>query len=464
MRLQREPTPSLALVLAFFVTSAFADEQSDPDQVERGRRALLEQSHLGPMWGVDAYEDLWRNWADERPAEYATAVRERYGLHPAPYENNGYPMGIRLTQRDGRRGLALDCMLCHGGSIAGASYVGLGNTTLDLEALLHDLTLADGRIDIPPGFVYNTTRGTANAGAISERLIALRNPDLSIRLLPRFLADAPGSDADVPAWWLLHRKRTMYVDGSVDVRSVRSNMQFLMGKNSGEAIRALEPAFADIRAYLLSLRPPPYPFAIDAERAETGRGVFEHRCAKCHGTYGDGGDYPNQIVPLETIGTDAFRLTSVSSWFRAYFNETWFAENWQMDEDPVGYQAPPLNGVWASAPYLHNGSVPTVYGVLNPAARPRFFRRLAGTAAETYDPVQLGWRVVELPKGRPADDHTHDALEDDLARRRRQADSALERREVFDTTMPGKSNQGHPFGLPLSEDERTAVIEYLKTL
>lgn len=477
MRRHRTRTLILGVVGVLIATSAFAEEQPDPTQVERGRRALLEQSHIGPFWGTEAYENLWRLWADQRPDDYAAAVRRRYGLHEAPYPNDGYPMGLRLSERDGRRGLTLDCMLCHGGSIAGKSYVGLGNTTMDLEVLFHDLAVADGQLAIPPGFAYNTTRGTANAGAVSERLLALRNPDLSSRLLPRFLADAPGSDADVPAWWLLHRKRTMYADGSVDARSVRSNMQFLMGKNTGEAIKALEPTFADIRAYLLSLRPPVYPFEIDRQLADRGRSVFEHHCAKCHGTYGSDGNYPNRVVPLETISTDSYRLTSVSSWFRAYFNETWFAENWKMQENPLGYQAPPLDGIWATAPYLHNGSVPTVYGMLNPEARPKYFRRADSTGAEAYDTVHLGWNVTVLSQGQ--------ASSEDEARSgsnrpiggiepqphsngpnagRETANRQIERRKIFDTTLPGKSNRGHPFGLPLSGAQRKAVIEYLKTL
>jgi hypothetical protein len=41
---------------------------------------------------------------------------------------------------------------------------------------------------------------------------------------------------------------------------------------------------------------------------------------------------------------------------------------------------------------------------------------------------------------------------------------AIERRKVYDTTQPGRGNGGHLFGDELSEDERMAIIEYLKTL
>ena len=114
--------------------------------------------------------------------------------------------------------------------------------------------------------------------------------------------------------------------------------------------------------------------------------------------------------------------------------------------DTPGYQAPPLDGIWATAPYFHNGSVPTVYTVLNSSARPARFRRLPTTGTEAYDPVRLGWKIepIEAPP------------EAELP--------SLEVRKICDTTTYGKGNRGHLFGDHLSDDERMAVIEYLKTL
>src|SRR5207245_645048 len=98
-------------------------------------------------------------------AAYASAFRQRYGLHPAPYPNDGLPMGLRRGKaRDGsKRGLQLDCLVCHAGSIGGKSYVGLPNTTLDLHTLLADLTRADGKRLPVLTFTLNSTRGTSNA-------------------------------------------------------------------------------------------------------------------------------------------------------------------------------------------------------------------------------------------------------------------------------------------------------------
>jgi|HubBroStandDraft_6_1064221.scaffolds.fasta_scaffold25010_1 hypothetical protein len=108
----------------------------------------------------------------------------------------------------------------------------------------------------------------------------------------------------------------------------------------------------------------------------------------------------------------------------------------------LAYKVRPLNGVWATPPYLHNGSVPNVYALLSPAAeRPKKFY----LGNREYDPVNLGYVTDEFPGG-----------------------------FQFDTTIRGNSNSGHEFGddskkegvigRSLSPDERRALIEYLKTL
>src|SRR5262245_53000678 len=95
--------------------------------VERGREALLGRSFSPPLVSVNGYETAWKQWGlSEKPADYGGAFRERYGLHATPYENHGLPMGLRETRSLLGKGIGTDCMLCHAGSIAGKSYVGLG--------------------------------------------------------------------------------------------------------------------------------------------------------------------------------------------------------------------------------------------------------------------------------------------------------------------------------------------------
>jgi mono/diheme cytochrome c family protein len=105
------------------------------------------------------------------------------------------------------------------------------------------------------------------------------------------------------------------------------------------------------------------------------------------------------------------------------------------------YKARPLNGIWATPPYLHNGSVPNLYALLSPVAeRPKTFY----LGNREYDPVNAGYRTEEFPGG-----------------------------FKLDTSIRGNRNSGHEFnngsgqgiiGPLLTPDERRELIEYLKSL
>ena len=446
---------SASLFLSWASTPLLAESpRPDPAAVERGRIALTQTGHLKPAWkrgSVEAIAKLWGGTTPDAkgdPDGFAREFNLRYGLHPAPYPDDGLPMGLRVgvTKAGTREGIQIDCMVCHGGSIGGTSFVGLGNTTLDLKGLLDDLERAEGRRPPFAMFTLNSTRGTVNAGQIAALLLSLRNPDFSERKFPLPLgANLP--EMDVPAWWHLKRKATMYCDGRTPAGSVRTNMQFVMGEKSLDELKALEPAFRDVQAYLLSLEPPKYPFPIDEASAGRGRSAFNRACASCHGTYGAGGEYPDRIVELDVIGTDRARAEGLSKGLVSHYNQTWFGELEPADPVMVGYQAPPLDGIWATAPYLHNGSVPTLHAVLNSAERPKVFRKPTTTDFANYDRTHVGWRVEPL-EGVP----------------NLRAMSTLEARRIYDTARFGLGNGGHTFGDKLGEPERMDVIEYLKTL
>jgi mono/diheme cytochrome c family protein len=428
-------------------TTARAD---DAKSSARGKEALETRSFSPAHWTVEAYENAWKHWTPKparKPANYDEAFRAYYGLHAAPFKNGRYPMGLRESP-DGK-GLTTDCMLCHGGSICGTSYVGLGNSTLDLQALFEDLTLASGGTEQLP-FVASTVRGTNEAFGMTEFLLSLRNANLSLRKTLQPWKPHQNVCEDVPAWWQLKKKKTMYRTGSTNARSVRALMQFMLDPgNPLAAFEKEEPVFRDIQAYLLDIQPPKYPLDIDQKLAGKGKKLFVQTCSRCHGTYGPGGEYPSKIVKYKDIGTDAARMRALSPKLIKFYNESWFAQEKPKGfkaAEATGYQAPPLDGVWATAPYFHNGSVPTVYHVLNSKARPKVFTRSYRTEKEDYDPVKLGWKITELPGG-PAPKAP-----------------AIERRKVYDTTQPGRGNGGHTFGDKLTEEERRAIIEYLKTL
>jgi mono/diheme cytochrome c family protein len=431
---------------------ALADRPgASPSPAERGRSALTARGFLKPGWKDQAYRNAGKLWGpgspdpDKEPEAYAAAFGRRYGMNSPPFPNDGLPMGLRRgVKADGTlAGITVDCLMCHGGSIGGKSVIGLGNTQLDTTLLFEEMTRADGRKMPFITFVVNTARGTVNAGMFTSTLLSLRNSDLSFRTFPLPLG-VNLAELDVPAWWLLGRKRTMYYDGSTPAESSRASMQFLLGEKSLEDLKALEPAFEDIRAFFVSLKPPRYPFAVDAAKAERGAAVFEATCAKCHGTYGPDGEYPNRIVPLKEIGTDPGRAIGLSDKLVAHYNSTWLAEGYPASHTVRGYQAPPLDGIWATAPYLHNGSVPTLYNLLKSSTRPSRFKRPPSTDFSHYDRSRVGWsfETVDSPRSLGPED----------------------RRFLYDTSRFGLGNGGHTFGDKLPEVDRLDLIEYLKTL
>ncbi|OWK36740.1 c-type cytochrome [Fimbriiglobus ruber] len=258
--------------------------------------------------------------------------------------------------------------------------------------------------------------------------------------------------SDPPAWWQLKKKKTRDWTGAMAAQSARVDLITLLHPfHSPEYIKKHEPVFADIHSFVVSTKPPAYPFPVDGKEAARGGALFKEHCARCHGTHDTAWTYPNRIVPLKDLGTDPVLAEAVTDREVELMNSTWLAREVGPDGKPYrflparGYQAPPLDGVWATAPYFHNASVPTLYHVLNSKARPRVFTRSYRTAEEDYDPVRVGWKVATVE---PPDAKLPYA----------------ERRNVYDTTRRGQGNGGHTFGDELTEAERAAVIEYLKTL
>jgi RoxA-like, cytochrome c-like len=440
-----------ATALVLFVPAVPAAE---PTAAERGYKALTQTAFIPASWRPRAYDNVWKRWAGvkEKPTDYDAAFRDYYGMHPAPYPNGDLPMGFRHGSFLFVKGIAMDCMLCHGSSVFGKSYVGLGNSSLDVQAIFEDMSAADGRSPKLP-FTFSNVRGTSEAGSFAVYLLGFREPDLKMKKWEN-LGLHDDLCEDVPAWWLLKKKKTMYFTGGTDARSVRSKMQFMMTPvTAATEFDRHEPAFKDINAYLMTIEAPKYPLTIDRTLAAKGEELFKAECARCHGTYGDKWTYPNKIVPLDEIGTDPKRYEGIEEKFGRAYNESWFAkeergglgDGYQLIATK-GYQAPPLDGIWATAPYLHNASVPTLYHVLNSKARPKLFTRNYRTAEADYDPTRVGWKYTELKQPPAADAHPH------------------ERRKVYDTSQRGRSNKGHTFGDHLTDPERMAVIEYLKTL
>ena len=147
---------------------------------------------------------------------------------------------------------------------------------------------------------------------------------------------------------------------------------------------------------------------IDAAKKEAGRILYQSNCVRCHEIVRHG------LQTIQLLKTNGGTSTAASA------------------PPSLKYKAAPLAGIWATAPYLHNGSVPNLYELLHSAQeRPKTFF----VGSSQFDPEKVGFR-------------TEQALGTTL----------------FDTSKPGNSNAGHDMYGDFSEEERWQLVEYLKSL
>jgi mono/diheme cytochrome c family protein len=357
-----------------------------------------------------------------------------------------------------------NCLACHGGRFDGELVIGLGNAFADFTASplrsveAVGLFVADGapaeawrrwadRIAAIAPYMVTDTVGVNPAPNLTMALMAHRDPQsLAWHETPR-LEPPPREPLPVavPPWWRMQKKNAMFYHAGGRGDQVHYMMlKSLVCTDDVEEARMIDEWFSHVRAYITSLEPPSWPWEVDRGLAAEGEAVFARQCAACHGTYGEDWSYPNLVVGLEEVGTDpAYALQAVEAErYIRWFNGSYYGRGAEARPAP-GYIAPPLDGIWATAPYLHNDSVPSIAALLDSRERPRWWRHLA---AREYDPETLGWQYEVLAHGKEG------------------AASEREARQIYDTTRPGYGNAGHTFGDALSEAERRALIEYLKTL
>jgi hypothetical protein len=144
-----------------------------------------------------------------------------------------------------------------------------------------------------------------------------------------------------------------------------------------------------------------------------------------------------KVEAIEEIGTDRHRFDSYTNEFAAnqYALYPDSAYRFKRFRKTNGYANHPLDGIWLRAPYLHNGSVPTLRDLLEvPERRPAVFYR----GYDVFDQARVGFvSDVASANGR-----------------------AFSR---FDTSRAGNSNAGHLFGTGLTDAQKAAIVEYMKT-
>ena len=417
----------------------------------------------------------------------------------------GDPMGAAIVQTEDGDGLVFSCAACHVSELFGRPVIGLSNRQARPNAFFHiaqplvaavppeefaELTGADagetamyGRFAAALGAVGTKepeSLGLDTSLAQVGLSLARRQPDENATL-DDFLAQHPApnvldslvADSKPAVWWTTKYKTRWLSDGSI-VSGNPIFTNFLWNEiGRGAELSALQGwldaqqiVSDELTVAVFATEAPRWTDwfgveGIDEAEAMAGEAIFLDQCADCHGVYEkawssegaaaldpaarlattrvlyhpttprrDVGTSPSRAQGMEGLAEGLNRL-SVSQWMGARV------------EVGEGYVPPPLDGVWARYPYLHNGSVPTLCALLSPAAaRPgSFVQGPSRDPATDYDADCVGYPVGEAI---PA---SWFEIEDGL----------------YDTTGAGRSNAGHET-FTGSEEERSQLIAFLKTL
>ncbi|MHA7775232.1 c-type cytochrome [Roseibium sp. M-1] len=281
-----------------------------------------------------------------------------------------------------------------------------------------------------------------------QHSVANSVPDLGGRLWRRsFLNTAtyapPGTD---------QRRETVAADITPHhLRQMAPLVAYFTVPSMGVSNETAEAHIGDaenVLAWAAGYRPQPFPGTIDRAKLQQGREIFAANCSACHGRYDDSLAAP-ALVSFPNwqgdVGTDPRRIELTDEEVATAVNAGSFGR-YINAQSASSYVAPPLTGIWASAPYLHNGSVPTLWHLMHPETRPDRF----SVGGHALDLEKAGLQGIDDGQGGwlPPASYEPWAM-------------AVE----IDTGQYGLSHDGHADEFTaLSTEDRAALLEYLKLL
>lgn len=444
---------------------------------------------------------------------------ERFGMLRDPADPYGLPIGLSASEpRDvgelAGKMVGFSCAVCHTGHL---TYRGTpfliegGSGTVDAEGFERELMAAMDSLKHPSRFAAWLTRvREVRASGDTGLKAQLPSFDEFAKLFPKLKARLAsfGAVRDL----LEHTERTPSGYGRIDAFGTGRNLLFpdskvpltapvrypvtydayrhtwlhwdantnsIIERNIGQAIAAgaiVDPvtkhsSLLPMNHYALEelsarIVPPRWPVAIfgaiDTVLAAEGRALYQQQCVACHALRAGTDTERDTLISYKDVGTDPQRATSaaiplkggglypvVAGEFLRVVKDTAFRQSgidaaqqaklegnrarseWRVTQS---YAARPLTAIWSHPPFLHNGSVPTLHDLLlPPSQRPATFT----LGHHEFDPVKVGLAATGPMRGPPF---------------------------TFDTGLTGNSNAGHLWGTTLSDAQRKALLEYLKTL
>jgi mono/diheme cytochrome c family protein len=400
------------------------------------------------------------------------------------------PVGVSMRRNLGLDRVFLNCAACHTGTVRETPqsehivYTGMPANTLDLmgfenfffncamdarfsaEFIIPEIDAQAGKLGLLDRYLVYPVA----IGLMRERLLMLRERFGWTQMQPpwgpgrvdtfnssKVLFNFPAErlkpheiigTADFPSIWEQRKRKTrddglpmqLHWDGN-NTKAEERNKNAAFGTGTTPPTIDLA-AIGRIEEWLLDVTPPGYPYPIDDQLAARGATLYGEYCAACHGASGEdfAGEFVGHVTPIDAIGTDRHRLDSFTPALAQNLGAVYAGYPWRFTgfKKTFGYANMPLDGLWLRGPFLHNGSVPTVRDLLEPAAnRPAAFCR----GYDVFDQEKLGF--------------VSDVCEEGARKYFR-----------YDTTVPGNDNAGHEgeaYGTELPADDKAALVEFLKT-
>lgn len=437
------------------------------------------------------------------------------GIYQIPYPNgkkDQFYVGAGLVKTPNGDGLTFSCFTCHSGNLFGTTVIGLTNKRVKANKFFH---MAKGSVQYIPSDLFRIGTGATkgetamfkrtrqnlwSVGAKEPQVLGLdtslpqvalslirRNPDPIASkndLLEKFPLehelDTYIADSKPMVWWTLKYKNKWLADGSiVSGNPIFTNIlwnELGRGADLVELQKWMKNNKRTIDAMTVaafSTKPPLwtdfYPAdTINLDRAMKGQDIFRNSCMKCHGDYVKGWELNDpsmnrvdllktvkvdyfEDTPIKDVGTDSQRRLGIETFYRELNNLE--ISKWMKTvvKPQPGYVPPPLVGIWARYPYMHNNSIPNLCALMTaPKDRPvTFVQGPANDKWTDYDIDCVGYPVgANMP----------------LAWRN-------DKEAFFDTRKPGLRNIGH-YEMFLNKDgsekytadQKKDLREFLKTL
>jgi hypothetical protein len=448
------------------------------------------------------------------------------GVASPPNRKNGadVDLGYTVFERDGAVLTNGNCFACHSGVVNGQVVAGLGNTNVMqripgaggsngpnmfslMSALENDAEkkVVAGLMKSMGGGVRPVVPEITNRGdnygpfAVWAYGAQLADPPTKGLItssdkteLTDLIENTMSPPVNPMPWWLMKYKvRDYWYGDGAPTDAAHFSVNFTGAHDSvNDNHESHVASTAKALAFARETQSPIFPGDLNAELVQKGADLFHGRtepadttyfkaCFECHGKYTKKSSNLDFSKPgswdvayegseeLKKVRTDSAYNELVQKYrpISEHINSIseFFAKLERPDLTPrfdhlegKGYVPPPLVGVWATAPYFHNGSVPTIHAVLNSELRPEIWSR--EQSGHAYDLENVGMEFDALTRVE------YDSSAEKAAAAPYKSKASLDQMFIYDTTGYGRGNKGHTFGDSLTEEERAAIIEFLKSL